>query len=153
MKVKFWKHKFELFVGGSVSIILSFATTIVGIIFTIKLSLWPILVAGIIVSISTAYVLFFQKRILSKIVFSVEGIEWYWLNNKILNISWHDVTNVKATPRARGVEDLSFVAGDKQIDVSLTKKMYNTIMILCPQPNIKFMINNIDCFKCYHRDK
>ncbi len=154
MKITFWKHKYELFIGAILLAIISLLFIIIGIVLIIQNHyIWPILVLGIISLILILYLLFFQKRILSKVIFSNEGIEWIWLKKRILFISWNNITDIKSSPRGRGAEDLSLISYDNKIDVSLTKKMYDAIMILCPNQNIKNQINNIDSFKWFHKDK
>ena len=154
MKITFWKHKYELFIGAILLAIISLLFIIIGIVLIIQNHyIWPILVLGIINLILILYLLFFQKRILSKVIFSNEGIEWIWLKKRILFISWNNITDIKSSPRGRGAEDLSLISYDNKIDVSLTKKMYDAIMILCPNQNIKNQINNIDSFKWFHKDK
>ena len=49
------------------------------------------------------------------------------------------------------VFNLSFIAGDKHIEVGLPKKMYDAIMIICPDPNIKLQINNLKEFEHFHK--
>lgn len=151
-KIKFWKHKAELFIGGTLTITFSFALSLAGLILTlINTSFWPMLAVGLLCLVLTFLVLFGGKRVLSKVIFSDEGIEWQWLNKTIASMSWLDITDVKSTPHGRGAEDLTFVAGNLQIDVGLTKKMYDAIMLICPIPNIKTTINNMNCFKWFHR--
>lgn len=154
MKLTFWKHKYELFIGIISLVIISLSFLIAGIVLIIKNHYyWPILILGLISLILTFYILFFQKRVLSKITFSDNGIEWSWLNKRILFINWNDITNIKSSPRGRGAEDLSIISYNDRIDISLTRKMYDAIMILCPYQNIKNQINNIDSFKWFHKNK
>ncbi len=154
MKIEFWKHETELFIGWISLMILSSILFIGGIILSIKdIDIyWPVLLSGTIMLIISFCSLFFEKRTLSKVIFSEEGIEWKWLNKKIAFINWDDVIDVVPTPHGRGEFDLTFVSNKCNIDLGLTKKMYKAIMQICPNPNLKMIINNIDCFKYFHRD-
>lgn len=152
MKVIFWKNFRELF-GLLLFNSIMFAGIIMLIIFTILYhSLWPGLVSVLIMFIVSISILFFQKRFLSKVTFSNEGIEWTWLKKKILFINWSEISDIKEKPFSRVASYLSFIVGNQCIDVDLNKKMYNTIMIICPDYNIKKTINNIYCFKYLHRE-
>lgn len=87
--------------------------------------------------------LFEEKRMPSKVIFSEVGIVWLLLKKPVTFIEWTEITEITTKSRGRGVRDLSFIAGDKRIDVSLTKKMYDAIMIICPEPNIKMDIKEL----------
>lgn len=150
MKVTFWKHQIELFLGWLVIIILSVILIITGTIFTVKEAsvYWSILFSGIICLIPSIYVLFFQKKVLSKVTFSNKRIEVIWFKKEITFLYWSDVIEVRATSHGRGHCYLSFISRDQQIDIDPTKKIFKTIMILCPI-NIQVMIKNIERFKNY----
>ncbi len=153
MKVVFWKHHTELFWGGTIIIFLALSFFIIGLIFTIlNMNYFPILLVGIILCILALNMFFCEKRTLSKVIYSEEGIEWKWLNKSIDYIKWSEITDVKAISHGATVYNLSFIARDRHIDVGLTKKMYNAIMIVCPEPNIKFQIKSLREFKHLHKN-
>lgn len=154
MKVTFWKHKLELLVGGLLASLLSLALLLAGVIQTIlEPYFWPMILVGVVCVGVTVIAFVQEKRLLSKVTYSEEGIECNWCKTQVASIKWADVTDVVATAHERGTEDLSFVAKDTQIDVSLTKKMYDTIIEVCPNEDIKTKLNGIECFKKFHAEQ
>lgn len=153
MKVEFWNHKFELFIGGTIIAILTIATFLIGLILPfLNYNYLPILVMGIILMILAIYIFFIDKRMLSKVVYSEEGIECKWLKKTIACFKWSEITDIKAVHHGKAPDNLSFISGDQHIDVGLSKKMYDAIMIVCPCPNIKFQIKNLEQFKYLHKN-
>ncbi len=153
MKVVFWKHRTELFVGGTLIAFLALSIFIIGLVFTIlNINFFPILLTGIILCIFGAYMFFVDKRILSKVIYSEDGIEWQWFNKIIDNIKWSEITEIKSVCHGITIYNLSFIAGDQHIDVGLSKKMYNAIMIICPDANIKFQIKSLKEFEHLHKN-
>lgn len=157
MKKEFWVHEMSILFYWPLMITISSILIIVGIIMTIKFTFcWPILISGIFILILCLYAIFIKKEPLSKVEFSEDSIILKRFNKKIEIINWSDITEVKTisySPFARNANYLSFVSGNKHIEIVLTKKKYQTIMILCPNQNIKNQINNIDSFKWFHKDK
>ncbi|MBQ8522208.1 MAG: hypothetical protein IJ458_00915 [Clostridia bacterium] len=153
MEIGFWKH--QLKVGISLFMeILCFVFAVTSIVLVVKESFyWIVLVFAIVMLLLNTYAVFFEAKILYKVFFSNKGIRVKRLKKELLFINWEDITEVKATPYARGDSYLSFMIVNNQLDVDLTKKMYDTIMILCPYTGIKTMINNLPQFKWYHREK
>lgn len=150
-KLEFWAHKSNLILGIPMIIILLLIFLSIGIIEMPKSSIfWPMITMSIICLIFLIYILFFDKRTLSKVKFSEKGIELVWLGRDILFVDWYDIKEVKSTPRGKGAEDLSIISNTTQVDIGLTKQMYNTIIQICPNPLVKIMINDIECFKCFH---
>ena len=151
MKNEFWKHESELKFFWSIAIIFSFAFTIMGIILIVAdVSYWPILLCGLILLLSCFYALFIEKRTLSKVQFTDKTIILKRLNKVLTSIDWTQLTQVKASSCSWGTFYLLFIAEDKQIDIVLTKKIYNAIMLICPYPQIKAEINQIEQFKHFH---
>lgn len=75
MKAKFWKNTYALYFIFCM-LVLSITLIIIGIIFTIKyISLWPIILVGLIILFSCFYALFFKKKLLSQIILTNEGLE------------------------------------------------------------------------------
>ena len=154
MKTEFWKHQVEVLFAWPLAVCLSLTCSIVGIVLTIKeVFYWPILVFGFLMLLICIYSIFFQKRTLSKVIFSESGIQVIRLKKKLMFINWNDITDVKSTPYSRGAHYLSFVAGSSQIDITPTKKIYEAIMILYPYQGIKTMINNNYHFRSLYRKK
>lgn len=153
MKAKFWKNTYALYFICCMSFI-SITLIIIGIIITIKyISLWPIILVGIIILFSCLYALFFKKKLLSQIILTNEGLECIMLKKQTLYIKWEEIINVKETPYSFTSSYLTFITYDKSIDIVLTKKIYNTIMEICPNQNLKALINNLESFKWFHKDK
>ncbi len=150
-KFVFWKNNSNLFLGIPILLVLFLAFIIAGIVLTPKNSIFlPMIIMSAICFLFLVYFLFFDKRTLSKIELSEEGIEWKWLGKNILFLGWHEIINIKSTTRGKGAEDLSIISNSEQIDISLTKKIYRTIMQVCPNQLVKKMINDIECFKFFH---
>lgn len=145
MKVTFWKHKFQLVVFLTVFMPIVLALFIAGLVMIILdvENFWPLFLAGIVSLLGSIFMLFEEKRMPSKVIFSEVGIVWLFLRKTVTYIEWTEITEITTKIRGRGVRDLSFIAGDKRIDVTLTKKMYDAIMIICPEPNIKMDIKEL----------
>jgi energy-converting hydrogenase Eha subunit C len=155
MKQQFWIHQYEILFFWPLMGILSFACLIIGIVMTTKASLyWPILAFGTFFSIFCICTIFFQKKLLCKITFSNEEITIKRLGKNITIMKWSEVTRVEGhLYGSNGGRYMSFISQNEKIDVIPTQKMYNAIILLCPYSNIKNQINNIECFKWFHRNK
>lgn len=151
MKISFWRFKAGM-VAGIFFTIISFSLIIPGIIF-IKETNEMILLMGVILSSLSIYGLFCGKKFLSKIIFSNDGFEVTWLKKSVIKCDWADITEVKAIPCGRATSYLAFVVGNNQIEMGLNKKMYDTIMLLCPYTGIKTRIDNLPQFKWFHRER
>ncbi len=153
MKTKFWNHRLELFLGGTIATLLSISIFIVGIILTIINKIYfPLIIIGILMIIIIIYSYFIDKRMLSNVIFSDNGIECRWLKKKVDFVKWEEITDVKAVPHGIAIHNLSFIVGNKHINVGLSKKMYNTIMLICPETNLKLQIKNLKEFKHLHKN-
>ena len=121
------------------------ALFIAGLVMTIldAENFWPLFLAGIVILLIFIFAVFEEKRMPSKVIFSEVGIVWLFFRKTVTYIEWTEITEITTKIRGRGVRDLSFIAGDKRIDVSLTKKMYDVIMLICPEPNIKMDIKEL----------
>lgn len=137
MKVVFWKESGQLFIAIPVFSICSIGLIIAGII----TSLIPMLIAGCIFLLFTLCFLFAPNYALTKVILSEEGIETKWFKSQIAFIHWDDITDAKATPKGRSW-NLSFFSNNNKIEIQPTKKIFNTIMELCINPNIKNQLQN-----------
>lgn len=148
MKVKFWKKATELI---SICVLLGFSimVLIIGMILSFA-SQWGCLIIGAVLCFFVFLVIIFYKQPFSKVLISDEGIEHKWFNKKITFIGWSDIIEINEISRSRDLSYLVFISKDNQLDVGLTKKMYETIMILCPYEHIKNKINNLNYFKYLH---
>ena len=150
MKISFWKHTTEL-------IYCIFMTTLCFVMAIISIILkWYWLGKAVFIGMTAicVIILFALKRLLSKVNFSEEGIEWTRFKKQIAFIRWDEITDVQETSRSRNLKWLTFIDKDKRIDMEVpTKKMYNAIIEICPEPNIRMMINEINSLKYFHRDK
>lgn len=135
-------------------ILISIILIIIGIILSIIRSSGysGMIFCGLIPLLAMICILTFNKGLLSKIIYSENGIIWKRFKKNIMFISWEEITEIKNTPISMYSSYLSFISNNKQIDVELTKKMYDAIMFICP-PNIKLQINDLEAFKCFHRNK
>ncbi len=147
MKVEFWKNRTELIIF-SILLVLSFILILIG---TMSFAtLFPFFICGSLLGISCIITLFFYKAPLTKIFLSNDGIECKWFKHKITLISWEEIFEVKENQRSFALSYLRLIAKNKQIDIDLTKKIYKTIIILCPYEHIKTEINIIPYFKYLH---
>ena len=156
MKKEFWAHQFIVFFVAPLFMILSIICLIFGIVMTaIKgLDFSPLIFIGVFLISLCIYAIFFDKKTLCKVIFSEEEIILKRLNKIITIMKWSDIIEVKGCLYGnRGNAYISFISNNKQIDFVPTKKMYDTIIELCPSPNLKYEINNIEYFKGFHRNK
>ncbi len=153
MEVKFWKHTSELWFGWLILLVSLFFGVIFGIILTITNGPDCLFVVFVCLTLILVMIinLFTDKKLLSKVIYCENGIKIIRLKKQIDYISWDDIIEVEETIRAYNLNWLCFVTKDKKINVSLTKKMYDTIMLICPYNRIKTAVNNLDSFKCFHK--
>lgn len=152
MKKEFWKNWSELIVY----LILVFICAILVLTFSILFInnadvLYGIIFSAIMLIIGIACI-FLQKRILTKIIFSNQGIEIKRFGKQIGFINWETLTDIQYVIHGR-IGYLSFIVKDSQLEVALTKKIYNAIMAICPYPNIKAHLNNMEELKSFHKNK
>ncbi len=154
MKVKIWKHTVGFF-SIVFCIVLILIMIIISIIKVIKdYHYWAMLVLFVLFLIYFLLYLIFSKNALSKVVFSEDGIEWIRFKKQIAFIRWDEISDVKQTLAGKYSYCLTFIAGSKRIDIDVSsKKIYNSIIQICPEPNIRMMINEINSLKYFHRDK
>lgn len=151
MKVTFWKNKNELFFGWLLSeIILTFLIIIFLILIITDKTYGFVAIGFILLFLINLYILFAQRSLLSKICFSKTCISWIWLKKEIQSINWEEITNIKVKNYGK-TRYLEFVAGDKSIDIDIDRKIYETIMVLCPYESQKSQINNLAAFKYLHK--
>lgn len=152
MEVKFWKHGIELF-GYLSFILIVLLGDILCIIFVLlnEISTLSIVIFSAIL-LFLLLIVFFNKNVLSKVIISEIGIKLMWFKKEILFINWEDIIEVKSAVQSFCTNYLTFVTKDNTIRFDLTKKMYDTIMAVCPIPNIKVRINELDAFKFLHKN-
>ena len=157
MKISFWRFKGDLISCAIILSVISIILSVTGVVFIRDYDN----TAGIIlICVNLLIILLFVgtmllgKKYLSKITFSNNGFEITRFKKCLISYDWGDITDIKTTPYAKGFGNyLCFVIGDNKLDIQLTKKMYDTIMILCPYAGIKTMINNIGQFYYFHKNK
>lgn len=150
MKVKFLKQVME-FIFCCFIILGSLCLIIIGIVFFSNLG--ALILVALLILIYPIYMLFIDKRLSSIVIYSEEGIEWMSFKKSVEFIRWDEITEITETRRGRNFYWLTFMAKERRIDVELTKKMYNIIMILCPYQNLKNRIDDLENFKVLHRKK
>ena len=154
MKKEFWAHQFGVLFIIPLATISSVSFLIFGIVMTTKeLGYWSIIAMGVLLTSLCIYTIFFQKKTLCKVIFSEEEIILKRLNKIITIMKWSDIIDVKGYLYGKGAYYMSFISKNDQIEFEPTKKMYDTIIELCPSPNLKYEINNIEYFKGFHRNK
>lgn len=154
MKNEFYVYEALTLISCPIFFTLSSIFTIFGIIMTIKYSYWILLLMGCFLLILCFVILFGDKRALTKVKFTNDTIFVKRLNKLLFSVDWTEITDVNAnTPYNRYSKYLTFVAGDKRIDLVLIKKMYNSIMAICPYQIIKNEINKLEQFKWFHKNE
>ncbi len=148
MKKEFWKESGQLFIVIPCFSICSIGLIIAGII----TSLIPMLIAGCIFSLFTLCFLFAPNYTLTKVFLSEEGIEIKWFKSQIAFMHWNEITDVKTTPKGRSL-NLTFFSKNNKIEIQPTKKIFNSIMKLCINPNIKNQIQNDIHLKWFSEQK
>lgn len=148
MKVEFWKESGQLFIAIPCFSICSIGLIIAGII----TSLIPMLIAGCIFLLFTLCFLFYPNYALTKVILSEEGIETKWFKMQIALIHWDEITDVKTTPKGRSW-NLSFFSNNNKIEIQPTKKIFNSIMKLCINQNVKNKIQNDIHLKWFSEQK
>ena len=83
---------------------------------------------------------------------SEEGIETKWFKRQIALIHWDEITAVKTTPKGRSW-NLSFFSNNNKIEIQPTKKIFNSIMELCINQNVKNQIQNDIHLKWFSEQK
>lgn len=151
---EFWRHRSEIIIFWPFVFIFSFTFIISGIVLMIikDLGFAGMILAGIIPLIISFILIISDTKLLSKIIISDKGIEWKKFKKQILFIDWHEIIEIKTTPISPTARYLSFVSNKGKIDLELTKKIYNTIMIVCPDSNVKMQINDLKDFKYLHKN-
>lgn len=155
MKQEFWMYQYEILFFWPFIWVISLACLLTGIVMTLKSPMyWPILVFGAFCLIFCICIIFFQKKLLCKVVFSNEGITIKRLGKILTTMQWIEVLHIEGhLYGSNGGRYMSFISQSERIDVVPTKKMYNTIMLMCPNSKIKKELESIECIKCFHREK
>ena len=148
MKEEFWKESGQLFIVIPCFNICSISLIIAGII----TSSIPILIAGCIFLLFTLCFLFAPNCALTKVFLSEKGIEIKWFKSQIAFIHWDEITDVKTTPKGR-YWNLSLFSKTNRIEIQPTKKILNSIMKLCINPNVKNQIQNDLHLKWFSKQK
>lgn len=152
MKKTFWAHAY-LISSYTFFMILTVIAMIVFsvLIFTINFTSVSFFVSLVLFLISIC-ALFIDNKALSRVEFSAEGIKYTRFKKTPIVCGWEDVIEATETLRSWNISWLTFKTKNHQIDLELTKNMYETIMSVCPSTNLKMMINNIDCFKSFNKE-
>lgn len=153
MKNEFWAYR-SLLIGATIYMILAFSLFVTFLILTITINFnWLGVLISSILLLCCVLWLFLDKNILLKVQFSNLGILCTKLKKQIVFIKWDDIQEITNTPRAWNSSLLTLKSNSQRIDIELNQKIYNTIMNICPIPNLKVMINEIECFGWFHRKK
>lgn len=152
MVVKFWKHGNTLIFFMFLLLLLCAITITLGICTINNNSLLSVFLIFLVLSILYLNIFIFDKKFLSKVIFTNDGIKWIWLKKEIEFIRWEDIVDVTDTIISRGGRYLTFITTNNKIHLDLTQSMYDTIMAICPIPNLKVRINEIEYFKCFHKN-
>ncbi len=152
MKVIFWKHQSEILIALPFFLGCSLILIILGTILMIiqSLGFLGMLIFGIVMLFFSLIYGFVNPKIFSKVEYSENGIVCKRFNKILSSITWKDINSIRKIPLSRSMVNIAFVSNNDEIIVELTKKMYDTIMILCPEPYVKTQINEIEEFKWFH---
>ena len=148
MKTTFYKN-FVALVAFIVAVLFFFAGTIGFLVATILDSeYWPILMTFAMFFVFTF--VYTMVLLCIKVTFSEEGISFTRFKKETLFMKWTDITEVKQTHQGRGNYNLTFVAGENEMNIEVpTKRKYDLILSACP-PNIRVAINSLQAFEYFH---
>ena len=154
MEKEFWKHPLDILFFWPLCALISISTIITGIILAIKSSeLLPILYLGLFLIFICVLGVFVEPKTLSKVIFTDEEICVKRFNKVIASIKWCEIIEIKGYCYSISARYMSFISSDTRIDIDPTKKMYDAIMSICPYASLRNMIEDIDMFKCFHKNK
>ena len=111
-----------------------------------------IVIVGAALLFYASSIFLFRKYLLGKIIFSTSGVEWKLFSRTIYRMEWNEITEVKQTYQGR-VICLSFFKGKDEIKIDFHFKIYAAIMILCPLPWIKNVIDSSECLRQDFRER
>lgn len=92
-----------------------------------------------------------NRMYVTKIIFFDDKIVLKRFNKELNSIKWSEIIKVEEGSYSLARRYIIFVAEDSEIATYPTKKMYQTIISVCPYENLRTMINNLEMFKWYHR--
>ena len=152
MVFEFWRSRSEIMFFWPSIIIFSFTFIISGLVLMIinNIGFAGMIIAGTIPLILSLILFISDKKFFSKIAISKEGITWKKFRKKILFISWDGIIKIKTISISPAAKHLALISDKGKIEFEVTKKIYNTIMILCSNANVKMHINNLKEFEYLH---
>lgn len=153
MELVVWKHKIKFMVLIPMTVIIFCAFIIFTILALTNIVFWGYSVSMLVFFLMFICLIFFDKNVFSKLTFSEQGIKWTRFNKEIMYMKWENVTDIKQTYMGPTTFYLTFVSGDKSINMDIaSKKMYKEILNICPNENIKFKIKNLDFLRNYNKN-
>lgn len=141
--MKFWKDGWFDVIGVLIFSLASLALAVAGLVTYLETDTCYMLVVGCVMFI-VCTLAFLTK--LFKVILTDEGIELRYGKKQLAYINWFDITRVDATIVSR-TWYLSFFSDEKHIDVSLSRKLYQTIMDICPSVFVKMALDNLSALQ------
>lgn len=154
MKFVFWEYSVELF-GLISAMLLCFLGTITFLTLSFFYShLWICTIVFLMLFIICLCALFFNKKYLSKIIFTEKGLQIIWYKKKIGSFDWSEILEAQRTPFGRGISYLTLITMNNQVNIFISsQKMYDAIIATCSNANLKYTIENLNFLKCFRRKK
>ncbi len=156
MRFEFWINRTKILFGLPFILLLLFTETITTSIFYFLFDyrfLWPSLLLCVFLLIVSILWPFLDKSVLTKIVFSNDGIECRRLKKQTAFIHWEEITEIGGKPSGMTIGYLQINSKDYELKIELSKKMYNVIMQVCPIVQIRERISSMEEFRFYRKNK
>lgn len=100
--------------------------------------------------VALIYYLFGKKSTLSIIEIADDGITCFWLGKTITKFQWSEIKTVQTKANGWSEPYLRLTTDTRQIDIEMTRKIYHTILVLCPNENITANLKAIKRFQRYN---
>lgn len=100
--------------------------------------------------VALIYYLLGKKSTLSMIEIADDGIVCSWLGKTITKFQWSEIKTVQTKANGWSEPYLRLTTDTRQIDIEMTRKIYHTILVLCPNENITANLKAIKRFQRYN---
>lgn len=152
MKKNFWKNSDLIFACSFFSALSIVFIVIFSILFSYNNQTWPGFLFGLPLIAIFVFILL-SKEVLSRISLSEEGIKVIRLKKELNYLLWTDIVEIERTTLHGTQVGLCFITHNNKIEIAITKKIYNSIISICPYQHIKNRINEFDCFRLLAKSK
>lgn len=146
MEVRFWKEG-KLLLFFALPLFLLVAITISIIIICVDTGILGAIIMCLVCL--SSLVPFLIKKNWDLVYLSISGITVKRFKKIISTISWQQVKDVEIKYSGYTPRYLSFIYNSTQIDISINKKLYEAVLKLCSNVNIKEKVLNLKEFDKY----